>query len=260
MTLRYYTSQAQDTTTTGAITSGATTMAVSSVTGWPTSYPFTLAVDYSTSLEELVDVTNVSGLTVTITRGVDGSTPAAHGVGATVRHVISARDARESNSHVNATSSAHAITAISGLGSGVATFLATPTSSNLASTVSDETGSGSLVFGTGPIVNTAVATPTFSSNVYTLVLTDASKVLLASNGSTAGTVTIPTNASVAFPVGTTITVIQTGSGQLTVQGASGVTLASIGATSTAPKLRIQNSPVTLVQTSANTWYAIGDIV
>ena len=260
MTLRYYTSQAQDTTITGNITSGATTMAVSSVTGWPTSYPFTLALDLNTSLEELVDVTNVSGLTVTITRAVDGSTASAHNVGAVVRHVISARDARESNSHVNATSSAHAITAISGLGSGVATFLATPTSANLASTVSDETGSGSLVFGTGPVVNTAVATPTFSTNAYTLALADASKVLLASNGSTAGTVTIPTNASIAFPVGTTITIVQTGSGQLTIVGASGVTLASIGATSASPKLRQINSPVTLVQTSANTWYAMGDIV
>ena len=45
-------------------------------------------------------------------------------------------------------------TGVSGLGSGVATFLATPSSSNLAAAVSDETGSGSLVFATSPTLTT----------------------------------------------------------------------------------------------------------
>ena len=47
-------------------------------------------------------------------------------------------------------------TGISGLGTGVATFLATPTSANLASAVTDETGTGSLVFGTSPTLTTPV--------------------------------------------------------------------------------------------------------
>jgi len=46
-------------------------------------------------------------------------------------------------------------TGISGLGSNVATFLATPSSANLASAVTDETGSGALVFGNGPTIGTA---------------------------------------------------------------------------------------------------------
>jgi hypothetical protein len=45
---------------------------------------------------------------------------------------------------------------ISGMGTGVATFLATPSSANLASAVTDETGSGSLVFGTAPSFTTAI--------------------------------------------------------------------------------------------------------
>lgn len=45
-------------------------------------------------------------------------------------------------------------TGISGLGSGIATFLATPSSANLASAVTDETGSGALVFGTSPNITT----------------------------------------------------------------------------------------------------------
>jgi len=47
-------------------------------------------------------------------------------------------------------------TGISGLGTGVATFLATPSSANLASAVTDETGSGALVFGTAPTLTDAV--------------------------------------------------------------------------------------------------------
>jgi hypothetical protein len=51
-------------------------------------------------------------------------------------------------------------TGISGLGAGVATFLATPSSANLAAAVTDETGSGALVFGTSP----TIATPTFTTS------------------------------------------------------------------------------------------------
>ena len=51
-------------------------------------------------------------------------------------------------------------TGVSGLGANVATFLATPTSANLISAVSDETGSGSLVFATSPtLVTPALGTP-----------------------------------------------------------------------------------------------------
>lgn len=49
-------------------------------------------------------------------------------------------------------------TGVSGLGTGIATFLTTPSSANLASAVTGETGSGSLVFGTGP----TIASPIFT--------------------------------------------------------------------------------------------------
>jgi hypothetical protein len=51
-------------------------------------------------------------------------------------------------------------TGITSLGAGVATFLGTPSSANLASAVTDETGSGSLVFATSPtLVTPALGTP-----------------------------------------------------------------------------------------------------
>ena len=43
---RYYSAIAQDATLSGTIVAGATSMTVSGVTGWPTSYPFVLAIDY----------------------------------------------------------------------------------------------------------------------------------------------------------------------------------------------------------------------
>jgi hypothetical protein len=157
-------------------------------------------------------------------------------------------------------------TGISGFGTGVATFLATPSSSNLISAITDETGTGSLVFSTSPtlatpIITQAQATPSFTSNAYTLVAGDAGKLLLASNSTTAGTVNIPTDATHNFAVGTVITILQTGSGQLTITAATPgtTTLTSTGATAASPKCRVQNSAITCVKTAANTWYAMGDL-
>jgi hypothetical protein len=62
-----------------------------------------------------------------------------------------------------------------------------------------------------------------SGTTYTLVLTDQNKVVECTNAS-AITVTVPTTASVAFPVGTVLTVYQGGAGQVTLAGAGGVTL------------------------------------
>lgn len=162
-------------------------------------------------------------------------------------------------------------TGITSFGSGIATWLGTPSSSNLAAAVTDETGSGALVFGTSPtiatptittpIITLATSTPTFSANAYTLVSGDQYKFLLASNSSTAGTVNIPTNASVAFPTGTQITIIQTGSGQLTITAATPATttVLSTGATAASPKLRAQYSSATLIKVATDTWYVVGDI-
>ena len=93
---------------------------------------------------------------------------------------------------------------------------------------------------------------------YTAVLNDQYQVLTSMNKATAVAFKIPTNASVAFPVGTAITVLNKGAGAVTISGAGGVTVASAGATSASPVLN-QYKSCALVQVAANSWYVVGAI-
>ena len=97
-----------------------------------------------------------------------------------------------------------------------------------------------------------------TGTTYTPVLTDQYQVLVTRSNASASTLTIPTNASVAFPVGTAITVLNKGAGAVTISGAGGVTVASAGATSASPVLN-QYKSCALVQVAANSWYVVGAI-
>jgi hypothetical protein len=76
-------------------------MAVASVAGFPATTPYTLIIDADTVNEELVEVSSRSGTTLTVSRGVDGTTGVAHSAGAAVQHGVSARDFDEPNALVN---------------------------------------------------------------------------------------------------------------------------------------------------------------
>lgn len=98
-----------------------------------------------------------------------------------------------------------------------------------------------------------------TGTTYTFVLSDANNELITANNASAQTYTIPLNSSVAFPIGCQINVIQIGAGQVTFVGASGVTVASSGATSAQPKTRVQYSAATLIKVGTDSWYVVGDI-
>lgn len=95
-----------------------------------------------------------------------------------------------------------------------------------------------------------------SGTTYTFALVDNGALCEFSNGSPV-TVTIPTNASVAFPVGTQIDVTQGGAGKVTFAGAGGVTLKSVGSNKS---LSAQEAGGTLVQMSANVWRLVGSLI
>jgi hypothetical protein len=84
---------------------------------------------------------------------------------------------------------------------------------------------------------------------YTLALTDAGKVVLANKG-TAITITVPTNAAVAFPVATELVVAQKGAGATTIAAAGGVTVH--GATT----IPAQYGAVRLVKVATDEWYCV----
>lgn len=110
MTVRYYSSTAQPTTLALNATPASTTIEVVALVGYPSSFPYTLCLDFDTGLRELVQVNNAAGTTLTVVRAVDGTSAVAHSAGATVRHVTSARDYADSRAHENASAMVHGIT------------------------------------------------------------------------------------------------------------------------------------------------------
>jgi hypothetical protein len=193
-------------------------------------------------------ITNVS-----LTTGVTGTLPAANGG-----------------------------TGITSLGSGVATFLGTPSSANLAAAVTDETGSGALVFATSPtLVTPVLGTPSSGtlsgctvdgtdavgfrnipqnsqSTAYTLVLADSGKQIFhPSADTTARTFTIPANGSVAFPVGTAVTFInQNGAGVVTIAITTD-TMRLAGAGTTGSRTLAANGIATAIKVTSTEWIISG---
>lgn len=112
---QYSTIAAQEQLTAG-VSNAATLWNVTGTTGFPTT-PFTVIADIGTATQEAVDVTNVSGNVLTVTRAIDGTSAQAHSNQATITHAAIGRDFREARSHMDAAGTAGGTT-VHGLANG----------------------------------------------------------------------------------------------------------------------------------------------
>jgi hypothetical protein len=134
--------------------------------------------------------------------------------------------------------------------------LASPTFTGTV-TLPAGTISNADVSSTAAIEQNKIADTTINAQAasYTLVLADKNKLVEVGNAS-ANTLTVPPNSSVAFPVGSTLTILQTGAGQCTITAGAGVTINGTPGL----KLRTTWSSATLIKRATDTWVALGDLV
>jgi len=101
---------------------------------------------------------------------------------------------------------------------------------------------------------------TQSGATYTLASTDQYQALVITSNASTKTVSIPTDATYAFPNGTAITILNTGAGLLTINAVTAGTTAvtSAGATSASPTVA-QYKAAVAIKTATNAWTVIGAV-
>lgn len=272
-------------TGTGSALLGGVTLAAGNVD------QFTVALDPDTQNEEIVFITAVSSDTFTIVRGRAGTSAISHSGGATVKHVLTSDDLDAFNSAVSPVSSITFSGSSSGtmtlqsaaiasgtvtLPAGTATLVstsATQTLTNKDLTSSTNTFPSTLVTTTAtqtltnktidynsntisnlPITTLDLTINTQTGTTYTLVAGDKNKLVTLNNAASIA-LTVPTNANVAYAIGSQINIQQIGAGQVTVAGDTGVTVNATPGL----KLRAQWSAATLIKTATDTWTMVGDL-
>jgi hypothetical protein len=99
-----------------------------------------------------------------------------------------------------------------------------------------------------------------TGTTYTLEATDQYQVLVITSNASTKTVSIPTDATYNFPVGTAVTILNTGAGTLTINAVTSgtTTVTSAGATSASPTVG-QHKAAVAIKTAANAWTVVGAV-
>jgi hypothetical protein len=247
MTTRNYSSRSQQTTLSVGINSSATSITVGSasnllggVTGASLSSTstFTVVIDPDTALEEIVDITGVSGNVLTIVRGVETNpaTGQAHGAGAVIRHMAIGRDYRDSNTHIEGTLAGHAAT----------------TSTELRGVISDETGTGSLVFATSPTLVTPVLGVATATSINGTTIPSSATLIKASDTGTVTNTMLAGSIAPAKITGTAITAADTGTVTSTMIADGTIVNADINSSAAIASTKISGTAVTQSDTGTVT--------
>jgi len=274
---RAFAGAAAQTTISGNITATSLTITIAASTGWPSGAEFYAVIDPGQAAEEKILCTR-SGTTLTCAstgeRGVDGTAAGSHSNGAVIYPCVTAADLDEANELVSTmTTRGDLVTLDSSadfarLAVGSANTVLTSDGSDPAWASVDTAflADGAVTTAkldadsvTAAKLNDDVYSKELSLNAqtasYTLVLADAGKIVTMSNAA-ANTLTVPANSSVAFPVGTNVTVVQIGAGATTLAGAGGVTVSSFNSDLV---LSGQYAAATLVKTGTDAWIAFGNL-
>jgi hypothetical protein len=262
------------------ITSAVSLTATRTVTLGPNTVSKLWIIENATTGSQSITVAQGSGATVTVATGTKVMV-VTDGAGAGAAVTLATPTVNLASGVTGTLPVANGGTGITSFGSGVATFLGTPSSANLAAAVTDETGSGALVFATSPtLVTPVLGTPTSGnlstctadgtdavgfrnipqnsqSAAYTLVLADAGKhILHPSTDANARTFTIPANASVAYPLGTAVTFINMTSQVVTIAITTDTMYLSPAGT-TGSRSLAQYGSATAIKLTSTTWLISG---
>jgi hypothetical protein len=270
-TRRSYAGAAPACSLTNAITSSDTTATLTGdVSNWNNTAngSFYMVIDPGLSTEEKVLVDTRSGSSLSsITRGVDGTTAAAHNAGATCYPVFTATDADQANKVASTLTTKGDLLVTTGsvldrlaVGTNDYSLLADSSATNgvawkqipAAGLASDSVTKAKIAdraVGSAELDGISINAGTTSA--YTLVAGDANRVVTFSATTT---VTIPAS---VLSVGDQVNILQTGAGQVTVVAGAGVALRS---EASRVRTRAQYAMATVVCIATNEWVVLGNVV
>lgn len=231
MTQYHYSNTSVQTTLTGSIIAGDTTLTVADATGLPGSFPYSIILDYQAATVEVVTVTSASGATLTVTRGQDGTSAQSHSSGAVVVHGVVARDLQAPQDHIAANGNVHGVgVSASVVGTDTAQTLTNKTISGSSNTLSNIgnasitdlaasklTGNyngGANFAGTvdGTVVVTATGTATQTGNLLEAYKGASRKWLVDPSGNVSASGSVTATTSVTGTTGVTAGTTVTGQG------------------------------------------------
>jgi hypothetical protein len=265
---RNYSSTATEKQLASNVSNVATQITLDNATNLPAP-PFMLVLNPDTNIEEIVSVdadqTGVISPTFKVTRAQDGTSAQTHTGGQVVRHMIVGSDLQLVSTHTSATEAHGATGAVVGTTNTQTLTNKTLTSPKINENVAVTATATELNYVDG--VTSAIQTQidskvdkTYSiiaakTGAYTVASGDESD-LIQLNGTF--TVSIPTDATFNFAVGTVIDVLNIGTGVITISAVTPGTTTVNGTPGL--KLRSQWSAASLIKRAANTWVVIGDLV